>query len=70
MFTFQRTDVGSSQIEPSKRNPVTKVFWAIKRMWIQFWVEIKDLGRRINALKEVIKASKQKKKAIFIDELS
>ena len=71
-FTFQHTGVSNNQIEPGKRKEVQleKFSESLKEYGYDPCGKIATWNDAFNALKEVIKASNDKKKVIFIDELS
>lgn len=71
-FTFQHTGVSNNQIEPGKRKEIQleKFSESLREYGYNACDELKTWNDAFNALKEVIKASEQEKKIIFIDELS
>lgn len=71
-FTFQHTGVSNNQIEPGKRKEIQlkKFLESLREYGYKNDEKLADWNAAFNALKEVIKASKQEKKVIFIDELS
>lgn len=71
-FTFQHTGVSNNQIEPGKRKAIQleKFAESLKDYGYTTNGKIETWNDAFNGLKEVIKASKQEKKVVFIDELS
>ncbi len=72
-FTFQHTGVSNNQIEPGKRKELQleKFSESLKEYGFQSTCgKLATWNDAFNALKEVIKLSKQEKKVVFIDELS
>lgn len=71
-FTFQHTGVSNSQIESGKRKQIQleKFSESLKESGYNISGKLENWNDAFNALKEVIKESKQEKKVIFIDELS
>lgn len=71
-FTFQHTGVSNNQIEPGKRKEIQleKFSESLKESGYDIGRKLENWNDAFNALKEVIKASKQEKKVVFIDELS
>ena len=71
-FTFQHTGVSNNQIEPGKRKEIQleKFSESLKEYGYRTSDKLETWNDAFNALKEVIKMSKQEKKIIFIDELS
>lgn len=71
-FTFQHTGVSNSRLEPGKRKEIQleKFSESLKESGYDIGRKLENWNDAFNALKEVIKASKQEKKVVFIDELS
>ena len=71
-FTFQHTGISNNQIEPGKRKmaQLNKFAESLKEAGYKGNDKLDSWNDAFNALKEVIKESGQKKKVIFIDELS
>lgn len=71
-FTFQHTGISNNQIEPGKRKmaQLNKFAESLKESGYKGKDKLDSWNDAFNALKEVIKESNEKKKVIFIDELS
>ncbi len=71
-FTFQHTGVSNNQIESGKRKEIQleKFSESLREYGYRDGSKLDTWNDAFNALKEVIKASKQEKKIVFIDELS
>lgn len=71
-FTFQHTGISNNQIDPNKRKltQLEKFEESLRNYGFEPNKKIESWNEAFNGLKEIIKASKQKKKIIFIDELS
>lgn len=71
-FTFQHTGLSNNDIEPRKRKEaqLNKFGESLKEAGYTGDANFQSWNEAFNALKEVIKQSKEKKKVIFIDELS
>ena len=71
-FTFQHTGVSNNQIESGKRKEIQleKFSESLREYGYRDGSKLDTWNDAFNALKEVIKESKQEKKIVFIDELS
>ncbi len=71
-FTFQHTGVSNNQIKPGDRRKLQleKFEESLNEYGYKSDCKLETWNDAFNALKEVIKASKQEKKIVFIDELS
>lgn len=71
-FTFQHTGISNNQIEAGirKREQLNKFAESLKEAGYTGKDKLETWNDAFNALKEVIKQSSEKKKIIFIDELS
>ena len=71
-FTFRHTGLSNDDIEPRKRKEaqLNKFGESLKEAGYTGDANFQSWDEAFNALKEVIKQSSQKKKVIFIDELS
>lgn len=71
-FTFEHTGLSNNQIEPGKRKEaqLEKFSESLREYGYISDRKLTSWNDAFNALKEVIIASKQEKKVIFIDELS
>ncbi len=71
-FTFQHTGISNNQIEPGQRKQaqLDKFAESLKEAGIDDCPQLKEWNDAFNVLKELIKKSHEKKKVIFIDELS
>jgi len=71
-FTFQHTGISNNQIEPGERKKIQleKFSESLKDAGYSDFDKLETWNDAFNALKEVIKQSKEDKKIIFIDELS
>ncbi|MGN0247124.1 MAG: ATP-binding protein [Lachnospiraceae bacterium] len=71
-FTFQHTGISNNQIEPGTRKTeqLNKFAESLKEAGYKGNDKLDSWNDAFNALKEVINESNQKKKIIFIDELS
>ena len=71
-FTFQHTGVSNNGTEPARhrRIQLDKFAESLKEAGYEPDGELKDWNAAFNALKEIIKRSEERKKVIFIDELS
>ena len=71
-FTFQHTGISNNQIEPGQRKSaqLNKFLESLKEYGYCGKDKLDSWNDAFNALKEIIKASDEDKKIIFIDELS
>ena len=71
-FTFQHTGISNNQIEPGlrKRAQLEKFAESLRDAGYDKFEKLTSWNDAFNALKEVIKRSNERKKVIFIDELS
>ena len=71
-FTFQHTGISNLQIEPGerKKTQLGKFLESLAEAGYTGKDTLENWNDAFNALKEVIKASDQEKKIVFIDELS
>ncbi len=71
-FTFQHTGISNNNIEPGKRKQtqLDKFAESLKEAGCKCENKLSSWNEAFNGLKEVIKRSDEKKKVIFLDELS
>ena len=71
-FTFEHTGISNISLEEGKQKQaqLNKFSESLKEAGYNSEEKITSWNQAFNALKEVIKNSKEKKKIIFIDELS
>lgn len=71
-FTFQHTGISNNQIEPGvrKQAQLDKFAESLREAGLTNFEKLTSWNEAFNALKEVIKQSDERKKVIFIDELS